>query len=113
MRMGVKKVRVLVPAYAGSTRKAHGVERSSPGYERDPTAGGYEGSDVGDDFVPRERRQAKRIIEAWAEAPHFMPVGSKWQVVVPPVPLYGESGTHAGAGPARTMYFEIELVAIQ
>jgi len=112
MHSGAKKVRVLVPTYAGSPRKADGVGRSSPDYVRGPTAGGCEASDVGDDFVPRERRPAKRIIEAWAEAPHFMPVGSKWQVVVPAAPLYGDRGAPAEHSPVRPLYFEIELVAI-
>ena len=92
MHSGVKKVRVLVPTYAGSPRKADAVERSSADYVRG--------------------RPAKRTIEAWAEAPHFMPVGSKWQVVVPAAPLYGDRGAPAEHSPVRPLYFEIELVAI-
>jgi FKBP-type peptidyl-prolyl cis-trans isomerase len=42
-----------------------------------------------------------------------MPVGSKWQVVIPPALAYGERGASADIGPNATLIFEIELVAIK
>ncbi len=42
-----------------------------------------------------------------------MPVGSKWQVVIPSSLAYGERGAGADIGPNATLIFEIELVAIK
>ncbi len=53
------------------------------------------------------------VIPGWAEALLLMPVGSKWQIVVPPRLAYGERGAGAAIGPNATLVFEIELVAIK
>ena len=42
-----------------------------------------------------------------------MPVGSKWQVVIPPELAYGEKGAGGVIGPNATLIFEVELVAIK
>jgi FKBP-type peptidyl-prolyl cis-trans isomerase FklB len=48
-----------------------------------------------------------------------MPVGSKWQVFIPPQLAYGERGArgrknaHARIGPNATLVFEAELLGIQ
>jgi len=55
----------------------------------------------------------KGVIPGWTEVLQLMPVGSKWQVVVPPALAYGERGTGADIGPNATLIFEIELVAIK
>lgn len=60
------------------------------------------------------------VIPGWKEALQLMPVGSKWQLFVPPELAYGEKG-HAyrtrGSGniigPNETLIFEIELLAIK
>jgi len=41
-----------------------------------------------------------------------MPVGSKWQLFVPPDLAYGARGTRR-VGPNATLVFEVELLAIR
>jgi FKBP-type peptidyl-prolyl cis-trans isomerase FklB len=56
--------------------------------------------------------KVSQVIAGWQEALKIMPVGSKWQLVVPPQLAYGERG--AGAiGPNSTLIFEVELVSIK
>ena len=54
-----------------------------------------------------------KVIKGWTEVLQLMPVGSKWQVVIPPALAYGERGAGADIGPNATLVFEIELVAIK
>jgi FKBP-type peptidyl-prolyl cis-trans isomerase FklB len=56
-----------------------------------------------------ERRGA---IPGWREAMKLMPVGSKWQIFVPPQLAYGERGVGA-IGPNATLLFEVELLSIR
>jgi FKBP-type peptidyl-prolyl cis-trans isomerase len=42
----------------------------------------------------------------------LMPVGSKWQLFVPPSLAYGERGAGGDIGPNETLIFEVELVSI-
>jgi FKBP-type peptidyl-prolyl cis-trans isomerase FklB len=55
----------------------------------------------------------KGVVKDWTEAPQLMPVGSKWQLFVPPELAYGERGAGSIIGPNATLIFEIELIAIQ
>ena len=55
----------------------------------------------------------KGVIKGWAEVLQLMPVGSKWQVFIPPDLAYGTRGAGADIGPNSTLIFEIELVAIK
>ncbi len=59
----------------------------------------------------------KHLIAGWREALQLMPVGSKWQLFIPPSLAYGESGLRgAGAsriGPNATLIYEVELLAIR
>jgi len=55
-----------------------------------------------------------RVIKGWTEALQMMPVGSKWQLYIPPTLGYGEAGTNGGPiGPNATLIFEVELMSIQ
>lgn len=53
------------------------------------------------------------VIKGWTEALQLMPVGSKWQLVVPPDLAYGARGAGSDIGPDSTLIFEVELLSIQ
>jgi FKBP-type peptidyl-prolyl cis-trans isomerase FklB len=53
------------------------------------------------------------VIKGWGEALPLMPVGSKWQLFVPPDLAYAERGAGADIGPNATLIFEVELLSIQ
>ena len=55
----------------------------------------------------------KGVVKGWTEALQMMPVGSKWQLVVPPALGYGEKGAGNAIGPNSTLIFEIELISIK
>lgn len=52
------------------------------------------------------------VIKGWTEALQLMPVGSKWQLFIPPDLAYGAGGK-GPIGPESTLIFEVELVSIQ
>jgi len=54
----------------------------------------------------------KGVIAGLSEALHLMPVGSKWQVFVPPALAYGNKIV-AGIGPNAMLIFELELLSIK
>lgn len=62
--------------------------------------------------------KVKEGIAGMTEALQLMPVGSKWQLFIPPELAYGEQGagterrTSRRIGPNATLIFEVELVAI-
>ena len=52
------------------------------------------------------------VIKGWQEALPLMPVGSRWQIFVPPNLAYGVKGQGV-IGPNQTLVFEIELLEIK
>jgi FKBP-type peptidyl-prolyl cis-trans isomerase len=54
----------------------------------------------------------KGVIPGWTQALQLMPVGSKWQMFIPPQLAYGDNAT-AAFGPNATLIFEVELLSIQ
>jgi FKBP-type peptidyl-prolyl cis-trans isomerase FklB len=54
----------------------------------------------------------KGLIKGWSEALQMMPMGSKWQLFIPPQLAYGERVV-AGIPPNATLVFEVELLSIQ
>tara|TARA_B100000586_G_scaffold41851_1_gene26826 strand:- start:1399 stop:2073 length:675 start_codon:yes stop_codon:yes gene_type:complete len=54
-----------------------------------------------------------QVIKGWQEALQLMPVGSKWQIVIPSELAYGERGAGRVIGPNSTLIFDIELVSIK
>jgi FKBP-type peptidyl-prolyl cis-trans isomerase FklB len=55
----------------------------------------------------------KEVIPGWREALKLMPVGSKWQLFIPPELAYGKKGSGRLIGPNATLIFEVELLAIK
>lgn len=53
------------------------------------------------------------VIKGWTEALQLMPIGSKWQLFVPPDLAYGARGAGGAIGPNQTLIFEVELMSIQ
>ena len=70
----------------------------------------FDSSPEGGKPVPFE---IKSVIPGFKEALQLMPVGSKWQIVVPPGLGYGDHGAGNVIGPNATLIFEVELVSIQ
>lgn len=54
-----------------------------------------------------------QVIKGWQEILPMMPVGSKWQIVVPSNLAYGERGAGGSIKPNSTLLFDIELIAIK
>jgi FKBP-type peptidyl-prolyl cis-trans isomerase len=57
--------------------------------------------------------QLRRVIPGWKEALKLMPVGSRWEIVVPPQLGYGKRGAGRKIGPDATLVFDVELLAIR
>ncbi len=54
-----------------------------------------------------------QVIKGWQDALQLMPVGSKWQIVVPSNLAYGERGAGGAISPYSTLLFDIELIEIK
>ena len=53
------------------------------------------------------------VIKGLSEALQLMPVGSKWQVVIPADIAYGEQGAGGQIAPNAVLIFELELMGIK
>ena len=56
--------------------------------------------------------QVEGVIPGWVEALQLMPVGSKWQLFIPPTLAYGEQAPPM-IGPNQALIFEVELLEIK
>ena len=54
-----------------------------------------------------------QVIKGWTEALQLMPVGSKWELYVPPDLAYGPRAAGPDIGPNSTLVFDVELLSIQ
>jgi FKBP-type peptidyl-prolyl cis-trans isomerase len=54
----------------------------------------------------------KGVIAGWTQALQIMPVGTKWQMFIPPQLAYGAKASDA-FGPNSTLVFDVELLSIQ
>ena len=52
------------------------------------------------------------VIKGWTEALQLMPVGSKWQLFIPPDLAYGDRSPSPDIGPGDTLIFDVELISI-
>lgn len=53
------------------------------------------------------------VIKGWTEALQLMPVGSKYQLFIPPDLAYGDRSPSPDIQPGSTLIFEVELLSIQ
>lgn len=53
-----------------------------------------------------------QVIPGWTEALQLMPVGSKWELVIPSDLAYGAGGAGGVIGPNAALVFEVDLVGI-
>ncbi len=70
----------------------------------------FDSSDLGGQPATLE---VKGLIPGWQEALKLMPVGSKWQLFIPPQLAYGEQGAGRIIGPNSTLIIEVELITIK
>lgn len=69
--------------------------------------------DQSDPSGPPAEFKVAGVIAGWQEVLKLMPVGSKWEVVVPPALAYGPRGAGRDIGPNCTLIFELEVVDIK
>lgn len=73
----------------------------------------FDSSNHGDSIPQPTTFKVQGVIKGWQDALQQMPVGSKWEVVVPGERAYGKRGQGDKIGPNETLVFEIELVEVE
>ena len=53
------------------------------------------------------------VIPGWTEALQLMPVGSTYRLFIPPELAYGAQGAGLMIGPNQTLFFDVELIAVE
>ncbi|MBS0351213.1 MAG: FKBP-type peptidyl-prolyl cis-trans isomerase [Proteobacteria bacterium] len=53
------------------------------------------------------------VIMGWQEALQLMPVGSTWEIYIPPNLAYGQQGAGGVIGPNQTLVFKVHLIKTQ
>jgi FKBP-type peptidyl-prolyl cis-trans isomerase len=73
-----------------------------------------DGTEIDSSYKRKEPTTApvKDLIPGWSQALQLMPVGSKWQLFVPPQLAYGDQAA-GPIPPNATLIFEVELLSIQ
>ncbi len=56
--------------------------------------------------------QVNGVIAGWTEALQLMPVGSTWELFIPPTLAYGKAGA-GSIGPNEVLIFQVELLSIK
>jgi FKBP-type peptidyl-prolyl cis-trans isomerase FklB len=86
---------------------------------RDAVVCKYKGTLLdGTEFDSSEKRggqvtvPVKGLLAGWTQALQMMPVGSKWQLFIPPQLAYGDKIVH-GLAPNTSVIFDVELVSIE
>lgn len=54
-----------------------------------------------------------QLVPGMKEALKLMPVGSRWEIVLPSTLAYGQRAVGADIGPNSTLVFDLELVSIK
>ena len=62
---------------------------------------------------PATLKVAGGVIPGWSEALKLMPVGSKWQIFIPPQLAVKEQKPGSESEQNATLIFEVELLAIK
>jgi FKBP-type peptidyl-prolyl cis-trans isomerase FklB len=85
-------------------------------HEEDVIQARYRGTTIdGTEFDATEKErgatlQMSQMIMGWRQAVKQMPVGSRWEIVIPPNLAYGERGIGGTIGPGETLIFNVELL---
>ncbi|MCD6055595.1 MAG: mip [Gammaproteobacteria bacterium] len=74
----------------------------------------YEGRLINGEIFDKSTKlvtfNVSEVIPGWTEVLQLMPVGSTWEVYIPPEQAYGENGIpHGPIGPNQTLVFTIKL----
>jgi FKBP-type peptidyl-prolyl cis-trans isomerase FklB len=77
----------------------------------------YRGTTIdGNEFDATENErgnamQMNQLVLGWRQAMKHMPVGSQWEIIIPPALGYGERGVGTNIGPNETLIFNVELLS--